>query len=118
MIDINLTTNSGNVLITNKLELFFQEVALAVKIGPTDIWGVTTSIDLTNYLFNQYVTTNQIQNEITRFITDNCSMASEFQYSIEVELLNVDDKELVYILFKVFDFENNSDIVQKFLLGA
>lgn len=119
MIDINLSDDgTTNALITNKLELFLQEVALSVKIGPTEIWGIAASIDLTKYLFNQYISRNNIQNEITTFIGNNCSMANEFQYDITVEILNIDQKDLIYILFKVYDDNNDMDVIQKFLLGT
>lgn len=64
-LDINIFGDTdGNPLVTEPLELFFQEIALGVKIVPGEIWGVYDSIDLQKYLFNQYVTINQIKNEV------------------------------------------------------
>ena len=43
----NITTiQNENNLITNPLHLFFQEIEIAIKIGPGQSWGVKNNIDL------------------------------------------------------------------------
>lgn len=114
-LDINIFGDS-NDLITDPLELFFQEIALGVKIGPGEIWGIYESIDLSKYLFNQYITINQIKNEVQNFIGNNCAHAGMFQYVTDAKLLTIDGKELIYIVVKVYS-EDGSEFLQKFMLG-
>lgn len=120
-IDLNLHAGEPEQildnLITNPLQLFFQEIELAVKINLDEIWGINSSINLKKYLFNRYITINQIKEEITTFISRNCQHASEFVHSCDVEFLKIDNKDLVYILVKVYDTENNSEFINKFLVG-
>lgn len=120
-IDLNLHAGEPEQildnLITNPLQLFFQEIELAVKINLGEIWGINTSINLKKYLFNRYITINQIKEEITTFISRNCQHASEFIHTCDVEFLKIDNKDLVYILVKIYDTENNSEFINKFLVG-
>lgn len=120
-IDLNLHAGEPEQildnLITNPLQLFFQEIELAVKINLDEIWGINSSINLKKYLFNRYITINQIKEEITTFISRNCQHASEFVHTCDVEFLKIDNKDLVYILVKVYDTENNSEFINKFLVG-
>lgn len=120
-IDLNLHAGEPEQildnLITNPLQLFFQEIELAVKINLGEIWGINTFINLKKYLFNRYITINQIKEEITTFISRNCQHASEFIHTCDVEFLKIDNKDLVYILVKVYDTENNSEFINKFLVG-
>ena len=66
-VDLNLyeSSNINENIINSPLHLFFQEIELAIKIAPEEIWGVIKGIDLTKYLFNQYISLNQIKAEIT-----------------------------------------------------
>jgi hypothetical protein len=118
-IDINLAgTGISDNVITNDLQLFFQEVQLALSVGPDGSWGSRDSIDITKYLFNQYVTVNQIQNEIDSFITAYCSQAGTFQHSIDVSILKVNSQDLIYIVMTVYPAGANRSFVQKYLLGS
>ena len=118
--DINLDDSGDmdNAVISNPLHLFFQEIQLSVTVGPQEIWGCKSNIELNKYLFNQYITVNNIKNEITEYISKNCSQAEIFQYTIEVQLLNVDNKELIYITVRVYSEDEDKEFVQKFLLGT
>jgi hypothetical protein len=118
-IDINLydSTDVNSNIITNDLHLFFQEIELAIKIAPGQIWGIKYSIDLNKYLFNQYVTLNQIKSEISNFIGENCEHAKIFQYDINVQILKVENKDLIYIELTIYSEEENKEFIQKFLLG-
>lgn len=116
-LDINIFGDTdGNPLVTEPIEIFFQEIALGIKIAPGEIWGIYDSIDLQKYLFNQYVTINQIKNEVQNFIGANCGHAILFQYETEAKILTVDDKELIYIVVKVYT-EDGAEFLQKFVLG-
>lgn len=120
-IDLNLHAGEPDQildnLITNPLHLFFQEIELAIKINLGEIWGVKNSINLKQYLFNRYITTNQIKEEISNFISKNCQHAADFVHTCDVEFLKIDNKNLVYILVKVYDNENNHEFINKFLVG-
>ena len=120
-IDLNLyeSNNINENIITNPLHLFFQEVELAVKIAPNQIWGIKYAIDLNKYLFNQYITINQIKNELSSFIGNECNQAKNHEYIINVEVLNVDSKDLIYIEIIIYSNDGeNTEFIQKFLLGA
>ncbi len=109
-------------IISHPLELFIQEIELGMQTGPEEIWGLKDSVNLSRYLFNQYVTITQIRNEITSYVSKNCQHASEFQYIISVETLkNSSNKDLIYIVFNI-KAEDQDGIeqtyVQKFLLGS
>lgn len=108
----------GNGIISNPLHLFFQEIELALKVGPNEIWGCKYSIELSKYLFNQYITVDKIQREINTFIAMNCQHASVFQYDITTEILKIDNKELIYIVASIYDNGTDKSFVQKFLLGT
>jgi hypothetical protein len=118
-VDINLEgTGLQDNVIVNPLELFFQEIQLAISIGPDGSWGSRDSVDITKYLFNQYVTMNQIQNEVSAFITQYCSQARNFQWTMETQLLSVSGKDLIYIQVTVYSSGQDKNFVQKFLLGT
>jgi len=122
-VDIYLHGNTiqDNIL-TQPLELFIQEIELVMEIGPNEIWGISDSINLGRYLFNQYVTITQIRNEITSYVSKNCQHASEFSYTISVETIkNSDNKDLIYIVFSINAQDQdgiNQTYKQKFLLGS
>lgn len=115
-------TSMNDNILSKPLELFFQEIELAIQIGPNEIWGMSDAINLSRYLFNQFVTVTQIRNEITNYVVKNCQHASSFPYIISVETLkNNNGSDLIYIAFKVSALDQNGnpqDYMQKFLLGS
>ena len=118
-IDINLSANDKFDSITNKgLELFLQEVSIAIHTSPGEIWGIKSSIDLKQFLWNKYITLTQIRNEITSYIQKNCEHANYFQYGVDAQFVKVDNKELIYIEMDVKTEDNSSSYIQKFLLGS
>ena len=114
LIDINLYSEE---IITNPLHLFFQEIELSIKIGPGEIWGVQYAIDLKKYLFNQYITLNQIRNELQTFIANNCEQAKNFPFNISAQIVTIENKDLIYISVSVYSEDENKDFVQNFMLG-
>lgn len=118
-LDISLDyddSNSLNNIIQDSLALFIQEIELAIKIGPEEIWGQQYSIDLKKYVFNQYITLNQIKNEIDTFINMNCEHAGEFQHDLTVQLINIEGKDLLYIVMNIY-LTDGQKVTQKFLLN-
>jgi hypothetical protein len=65
-------TNINDSILTEELELFFQEIEIALQTGPNEIWGIGEAINLNRYLFNRYVTITQIKNEISTYVSNNC----------------------------------------------
>ena len=114
-LDINMFADNDDGLLTDPLALFIQEITLGVKIAPGEIWGIYDSIDLKKYLFNQYITINKIKNEVQEFISKNCIHSLKFNYDVNAQIINVDNKELIYI--SVHIFSEDKEYVQKFLLG-
>jgi len=114
-------STKDDLILSEDLELFFQEIELAVQTAPNEIWGISESINLNRYLFNQYITITQIKNEISNYVSKNCQHASYFNYSISIENLeNLNNKDLIYIVFNVDAKDqngNNQQYRQKFLIG-
>jgi hypothetical protein len=109
---------NGNILF-NPLELFFQEIELAIQIGPGEIWGIKENINISRYVFNRFVTLTQIRNEITNYLSQHCQHSKDFKYFVETSIINFDGKDLIYIAVKVVDvYEQGDEFLQKFLLGT
>lgn len=116
-LDLNLYGDSKESNIINSgLELFFQEIDIAMKSAPNEIWGIASGINLGRYVFNKYVTLTQIRNEITNHIGNNCQHSTLFQYSITADSINADSKDMIYITMKVES--EDQQYTQKFLLGS
>lgn len=122
-IDIYLhgTSISDNIL-TNELELFLQEIEMAIQIMPNEVWGINDYLDLKRYILNKYVTITQIRNEITSYINKNCFHAGNFNYKISVETIKNPNggSDLVYILFTITANDQNGNLQEylaKFLIG-
>lgn len=119
-VDLNLYEDDVPV-ITDPLHLFLQEIELGMKIAPNQIWGIKNGVNLQKYIFNKYITMNQVKNEITSFIESNCPHASMFIYTVGVQVINVENRELIYITVTVnVEDETTKEIkefLQKFVLG-
>ena len=120
--DINLyfdKDNPENNVILNPLHLFIQEIELALKTAPGELWGFRYNLDITKYVFNQYITLNKIEEEISGFITNFCEHSYMFPFNVEVELVDIENTSILYIKATITDV-NSSDkekITQKFILG-
>jgi hypothetical protein len=110
--------NIENNIITDELHLFFQEIELALKILPEELWGIKDSLNIYRYVFNRYVTITQIKNEILSYINKHCIHARKFQYNLSVETINNNGKDLLYIALTVNDInDTEKTYLQKFLIG-
>lgn len=119
-IDINLHGDSieSNIL-TNPIELFFQEIEVSIKTGVNEIWGIKDSIKLSKFLFNKYVSLAQIKNEIKSYLNNNCQHSNDFQYTVNASIINSNNKDLIYIVVELTDvYEIGDSFKQKFLLGS
>jgi hypothetical protein len=122
MIDINLYFDNENIennIITNPLHLFIQEIELALKIAPMELWGFRYSLDIVKYVFNQYITLNKIEEEISSFITNFCEHAKYFPFNIMAELIEVENVTILYIKSEITNVTSTDKekITQKFILG-
>jgi hypothetical protein len=115
-------SDQTDYILNEPLELFYQEIELALQTGVEEIWGVKSSLDLGRYVFNKYVTITQIKNEISTYISNNCIHSTYFPYEISVEMLkNTNGSDLVYIVFNITAVDENGNpqsYKQKFLLGS
>ena len=100
-LDLNLHEDSiqniSNNILFDNLRLFLQEVEIAIKLAPGDIWGIVDNINVSRYVFNKYITLNQVTNEIKNYIEKNCSQASRFSWTVKADFLFVDGKNLLHI---------------------
>lgn len=110
VIDLNLHyTNHNDSVLTSRIELYIQEIELAIKMLPNDLWGVKYSLDTNRYIFNQYITLNQIKNEISNFIAENCYHTIYFQTDYAIKITNVEGKDLIYLLLEIKELSTYKD---------
>src|SRR5690606_24834772 len=120
LMDINLyfdPDNPDNNIITNEFHLFLQEIEIAIKTGAEEMWGYRYSIDLKKYIFNQYITLPDVENEISTFIGNFTNYSHMFQYSVNAELVEIDKNVVLYIKTTITDPDNNQKLTHKFILG-
>jgi hypothetical protein len=113
-------TDISNNILTEPLELFYQEIELALQIAPNEVWGISESINLSRYVFNKFVTITQIKNELSNYVVKNCQHASYFPYNFSVEMVNANGKDLIYIICNIIALDPNGHeqtYQQKFLVG-
>ena len=103
----------------SQLFLFLQEVELAVKMEPGDVWGIYDSIDVSKYVFNQYITLNQVRTEIETYIANHCAHAEMFQWEVEPELIELEQNSIpvLHIIFTVEGGEEYGSVTSRFLVG-
>ena len=116
--DINLyydDENPDNNVIENPLHLFMQEIELAIKTAPNQIWGFRHTLDLQKYVFNQYISLSDISDEISNFITKYCNSSSLFPFTVSAELMELNSDKFIYI--KTTIQQGEESLTQKFLLA-
>lgn len=115
-------SNIEDSILTNPIELFFQEIELSMKILPNEVWGISKAINVKRYVFNPHISITQIRNEILNFIAVNCEHAKYFNYTLSVDQIKSDSfRDMVYCLFEIQSIDvdgNQQPYRQKFLLGS
>lgn len=105
MVDINLrfgeNENEDNVLIFDDFELFMQEIELGIKIIEGSIWNKPHGLDINSYVFNKYISTFAMRNEIKSFITRECEHADKFSWDVDVKIIRERDEEFILITMTV-----------------
>jgi hypothetical protein len=100
------------------LQLFMQEIELLMKIKE-NIWGNTFFIDLEKYVFNKYISTEHIRQEIVSAVSKNCTQSNIFSYTIEIKMIKLDEsKDMLYICFNLFDTDSDRTFMQKFTITS
>lgn len=117
-VDLNLAFDDESInVITNKLELFLQEIYLALMIAPMEIWGIKDSIDLNQYLFSKYITESFIGKELQSYISKHCAHSSEFTYDVIAEIApDNHGNDMVLISMTIYNADG-SKILKRFVLG-
>lgn len=120
--DLNLyfdPLNPENNIIINPVHLFLQEIELAIKTAPGELWGFRYNLDISKYVFNQYVTLTTVEEEISSFIMKFCEHATLFPFMILAEFINIEGTNILYIKATItnIDSSENEQITQKFILG-
>lgn len=122
-------TNQENTVIDNSLQLFLQEVELAVKMEPGDVWGIYDAIDVSKYVFNQYITVYQVKSEMETYIAKNCEHSALFDWEVNPELIEIESMSIpaLHINFTVhlsnrndpsIDDDTIQTVTQTFLVGT
>lgn len=114
--DINLHATDGNYILTNDIDLLFQEVELAIKIISGEIWNRPMGLDIQQYVFNKYVSVYRMKQEMKNFIVNECSKANLFNWDLNVNIMNIEGKDLIKIEFTINDDVNKEAIKQQFLI--
>lgn len=103
MLDINLISleKETNIL-ENKIELFFQEIAVLLDKGITDFYGVPYIVNLEKYIFSKYVTTSEVKYELVQYVKENCPSNYLCEWSVDVDYVKGKlDNDILYIRFNV-----------------
>ena len=101
-------------ILTNPLELFMQELELAIKMGPTDVYNNPSSIDIRTYVFNRYITKQRVISDISKYVIENCEHASYFNWDVDVDSTVINGHRILHIIFTIYkDMNNPSDIFKK-----
>jgi len=105
--DININYGrEGNVkplILTEPIDLLFQEVELGIRIMRNEIWNMPEGIDIQQYVLNKFVSVFQMRTEIKSFIERQCTNAANFVWDLNVY---ISEQNIIVINFKV-NFEND-----------
>ena len=114
-------TKNFNVLY-NPIEMFMQEIEIAIKMAPGEVWGIFSAIDITQYVFSQYITAAQVKQEVSSYIIENCVSASKYPWDIEVVMIeNKDSNKLLHIIVTVNVVDSkgaSEEFKSTFVLGS
>ena len=114
----SIQTRNDNI-IDNTVELFMQELELAVKMLPSDVWGIKDFLNINRYVFSQYITLTQVINDISNYVQNNCAHAAEHQWQVNAEFVEVENRDFLHILFTIYlNGEKQEEYKVKFLFGT
>lgn len=111
--DENKTYKEYNML-TNPLELFMQELEIAIKMKPTDVYAKPSSVDLMTYVFNRYITKQRVISDITTYVIENCEHANYFDWKVDVDAMVISGHRILHIVFTIYkNGENHTEVFKK-----
>jgi len=117
--DINLhfdNETGSQLLLTDDLKLFQQEIELAIKIIEGEIWNRPKNLDINRYLFNKYLSVYNIRNEIVNFITEECEHSNLFEWDLDIKFIKNELNE-EFLLINITVYRNEEAYENKFLIG-
>ena len=118
-IDLNLheftvLSKDDNVL-CSKIELFLQELEIAIKMGPTDVYGHYHTFNLQSYVFSQFVTEGQIIQALNEHIKNNCFHSIYFDWNIDVKF---ETTQMLVIRFYISGDKPSEKFMKTFQINA
>jgi hypothetical protein len=118
MIDLNLIPyDKSSILLENRLELFFQELAVIFDKKVTDFYGTPYCLNLQKYLFSRYVSTREVSHEITKYVIENCYNQQFFKWNVDVSYLQTEKQtDILYIKFNIES--DGEKYTNQFLIGS
>lgn len=96
-----------NPVIDTMLELFLQEIDILFSTEKGSIFGNREwGLNIESFLWQTTFDAMYIQNVIKNEINNNCYTATEFQYSVNVELVKGSSKDIGVITIHIKNSEN------------
>ncbi len=109
--DDSILSKNDNILSTD-VELFFQEIELAIKMEPTDVYAHYNTFSLQNYVFSRQISETDIIAEITEHIKNNCYHSYLFTWNVNVII----EQKIMVIEFNVYGAKPSEKWKKTFLL--
>ena len=122
-LDLNLhestiLSKDDNVL-TSDIELFLQEVELAIKMEPTDVYGHYNTFCLQNYVFSQFVTEGDVIQAITEHIKNNCFHSYLFNWNVDAKFESTSQRNSILVIkFYISGSKPSEKFMKTFLVEA
>lgn len=112
-LDLNLhgTEKDDNIL-SSEVELFFQEIELAIKMEPTAVYGHYGTFSLQNYVFTQFANETDIISTVTEHIKNNCYHSYLFNWNVDCLI----QEQTIIIQFNVVDVKTSEKFKKTFLI--
>lgn len=120
MLDINIDVDSINkkddLLLENSIDLFFQELNVIFDKKTSDFYGNPSKINLSRYVFSKFISTNEINKEIRKYVIDNCSSQSFYKWEVQSTFLDTPKKvDVLYVIFNVY--HNDRIYTNQYIIG-
>lgn len=90
--------SEDNIETNDALEMFLQQIEMTLSTPPTSVLGSTPyGVSLNHYLHNLSTSSDDLKRVVNEQISLNCSLASQFAYTIEVEYYKVGQSDAAII---------------------
>lgn len=118
--DISKSLSLDNLsVLDNPLQMFLQEIEIAINSSQFDGWGNKKTINIQQYLFNKFISTNKIKNGVKTFITENCISAGNFNFDTDCKFYKYNNKEFMIISVIIYRENFGNDVLSntQFVIG-